>query len=546
MTMTPEVQTLHAKLSSKEWRMDSGMYLIRNKNGVIEPFRPNQAQRKFRKRRHNRNKVPKARQLGMSTFIVIDYLDTCLFPPLDASGKPVVAECGHIDLTQANALKKLAMAKRAWDEGPNHPDPNFATLWRQIHKANPLIRETTGLLQWSNGCRQEAGVSFTGTTPFRLHLSEFGPISAQNPAKASQIMTGPMNAVPMGGIIDVETTMEGGQYGECWQLFELAKKSGGNPETELDWMLHFFSWLESPEYDLPGRAPNKADTIEYFAGLEKSHGLTIPPSRQAWYEKIKATLGEKIYNQFPTVIDELSRVNVPGQIFPQMASVRAEGRVCRFNPEKGYPLFTSWDLGSSDNSAGWLEQPAGKAHNFLDWCTGEGEGAAGIAMMIRHWESIYGPIEGHLVPHDVEITDKGSGKTFLAQLVECGIPRNKIIVVPRIPDYWVGIDEVRAILPNCWFHERCDEPIETDTGAKLPGGVGRLEGYRKKIDNSTGIARDVPVKDLCDHVASALRTYAEALARNLVRANIRKPGAATVVSGFRGPTLMGAGAKVLK
>lgn len=535
--MTPALQALREKLASKAWRMNSGMYLIRDKEGRLVPFKQNQAQIKFSKNRKNRNFTPKARQLGLSTDIVIDYFDDCQFPPLDRNGKPIIVEAGHIDLTQANALKKLAMAKRAWDEGPNHPDPNFSALWKLIHKANPLVRETTGLLQWSNGCRQEAGVSFTGTTPFRLHLSEFGPISAQNPTKASQIMTGPMNAVPMGGIIDVETTMEGGQYGECWRLFELAKKSGGDPQTELDWMLHFFSWLESPEYDLPGRRPTTAEIIEYFAGLEKSHGLIVPPSRQAWYEKMRATLGEKIYNQFPTVIEELSRVNVPGQIFPQMARVRAEGRVCRFNPENGYPLFTAWDLGASDNSAGWLIQPAGKAHNALDWCAGEGEGAAGIATMIRHWESIHGPIDGHLVPHDVEITDKGSGKTFLAQLVECGIPRNKIIVVPRIPDYWVGIDEVRSILPNCWFHERCDQIVKTETGAELPSGVGRLEGYRKKIDNSTGVSRDVPVKDVCDHVASAFRTYAEALSRNLVRAHVQKPkmgGGVVVKSGWRG------------
>jgi hypothetical protein len=537
--MTPEVKALSGKLASKEWRM-TNLYLIRDKGSRIIPFRPNQAQAKFAKNRHSRNFVPKARQLGMSTYIVIDYLDTCIFPPLDEAGKPIVAECGHIDLTQPNAHKKLAMAKRAWDEGPNHPDPHIATLWRSIHKANPLTRETTGLLQWANGSRQEAGVSFTGSTPFRLHLSEFGPISAQDPSKAAQIMMGPMNAVPMGGRIDVETTMEGGQFGECWQLFELALRSGGSPDTGLDWMLHFVSWLEDSEYDLPGRKPNKAETFEYFAELEQSHGLKVPLSRQAWYEKIKATLSGKVYNQFPTVIEELSRVNIPGQIFPQMSAVRAEGRVCRFNPEKGYPVFTSWDLGSSDNSAGWVIQPAGKAHNVLDWCVGEGQGARGVADVIRAWEEVHGAFSGHLLPHDANITDKGSGKTYVQQLVECGIPRDKIVIVPRIPDEWVGIDEVRSLLPNCWFHERTDKPVESETGAKLPGGVGRLEGYRKRVDKSTGIARDVPVKDYCDHSADALRTYAEALSKNLVRANVKKPGmGATVVTGFRGATLAG-------
>ena len=422
--MTPEVKALSGKLASKEWRM-TNLYLIRDKGSRIIPFRPNQAQAKFAKNRHSRNFVPKARQLGMSTYIVIDYLDTCIFPPLDEAGKPIVAECGHIDLTQPNAHKKLAMAKRAWDEGPNHPDPHIATLWRSIHKANPLTRETTGLLQWANGSRQEAGVSFTGSTPFRLHLSEFGPISAQDPSKAAQIMMGPMNAVPMGGRIDVETTMEGGQFGECWQLFELALRSGGSPDTGLDWMLHFVSWLEDSEYDLPGRKPNKAETFAYFAELEQSHGLKVPLSRQAWYEKIKATLSGKVYNQFPTVIEELSRVNIPGQIFPQMSSVRAEGRVCRFNPEKGYPVFTSWDLGSSDNSAGWVIQPAGKAHNVLDWCVGEGQGARGVADVIRAWEEVHGAFSGHLLPHDANITDKGAARPMCSNWSSVAFPATR-------------------------------------------------------------------------------------------------------------------------
>jgi hypothetical protein len=142
----------------------------------------------------------------------------------------------------------------------------------------------------------------------------------------------------------------------------------------------------------------------------------------------------------------------------------------------------------------------------------------------------------HFLPHDCEITDKGSGKTFLQQLVECGIPRKKIAVVPRIPDTWVGIDEVRRILPNCWFHARTDEPVFSETGSKLPSGVGRIEGYRKKLDKSTGTLRDVPVHDFCSHTADALRTYAEALANNLVQANVRKPQdqQVQVITGFRG------------
>lgn len=533
--MQSEIAALEAKLSDKNWRLEN-LYQIRDKDGQIIPFNPNPEQKRYFKNRHNRNFVPKARKLGMSTGIVIDYLDTCLFPPVGEDGKPVQVEVGHVDLREPDAFKKLAMAKLAWDKGPAHKKPEIAQLWNLIHESNPMVRSSDGLLSWSNGCRQEAGVSFTGTTPLRLHMSEYGPISARFPGKATELKRGAMNAVPSTGIIDIETTMEGGQFGECYKIFKLAQSCEGKPLSRLDWKLHFYPWWTHEDYQLEGLEPTVGAILDYFAKIEKDHGIKLSPARMAWYEKIAALNGEEVYQQFPTTVEEVDRQIVPGQIFPQMKTVRHEGRVTAFNPDRGYPIFTSWDLGSSDNSAGWVIQPAGKAHNILDWCCGEGVGAAGVAEVIREWESRHGALAGHFIPHDAEITDKGSGKTFVAQLVECGIPREKITVVPRIPDKWVGIEEVRRILPNCWFHVRADQPVKSGLdAAELPGGVGRLEGYRKKLDRSTNILADVIVKDICDHTADALRTYAEALSRDLVVANVPdRREKVTVLSGYRG------------
>lgn len=535
--MTPQIQALHAKLASKEWRMEN-LYLILTEDGAVVPFKFRTEQDDFRRNCHSRNFIAKGRKLGMSTYIVLDNGDECLF------NKNFRA--GIIDLAETDAFDKLGMFKFALDQGIYHPNKDIATLWKAIHKANPLSRETVGRLEWANGSSYAAGTSYVGKTPQRLHISEYGPISAEHPKKATKIKKGSINAVPPNGRVDIETTMEGGQFGECYLLFQLALENEGKELSKVDWKLHFFPWLEHPSYVLENRKPHRAETIEYFAEIKAKHGIDVPLDRQAWYEAKKREQQEEMFLQFPTVIEELSRVSVPGQIYPQMTALRAKGRVKDFEPENGCPVFTCWDLGSSDNTAGWVVQPAGKDHNFLDWCCGEGQGAAGVAKVIRAWEEIHGPFAGHFIPHDANITDKGSGKTYVSQLVECGIPREKITVVPRIPDIWVGIDEVRQILPNCWFHVRADQPITLETGAKLPGGVGRLQGYRKRIDNSTSIARDVPVKDYCDHTADALRTYAEALSKNLVRANVVKSGGgARVVTGFRGATLTG-GAKVLR
>jgi hypothetical protein len=536
MKLTPkQKKNLQAKLADKRWRLEN-LYLILDEKGETRPLSFRGEQLEFLNNRHSRNFIPKARKLGMSTIIVLDNGDECLFNQ--------DMRAGIIDLSESDAHDKLEIFRFAWTRGTLHPDPAIAAIWKMLHKVNPLVSDSKGRMEWKNGSMMSAGVSYTGKTPQRLHISEYGPISAQFPEKATRIKRGSINAVPPNGVVDVETTMEGGEFGECNAMFQLALSSEGKKRTAMDWKVHFFSWLNHPSYVLHDSKPLD-NTTEYFAKLEKERGIKVPIERQAWYSRKKREQGEDIYQQFPTIIEECTRKSVPGQIYPEMKAVRAEGRVTKFNPEKGYPRFTCWDLGSSDNMAGWEVQPAGKAHNFLGWCAGEGAGAAGVAEVIRRWEDERGPHAGHLVPHDAEITDKGSGKTFVSQMVECGIPRAKIIVVPRIPDMWVGVDEVRRILPNCWFHESVDVALELETGAKLPGGVGRLEGYRKKIDRGTGVTRDVDVHDLCSHTADALRTYAEALSRNLVKAHVKKPGGgATVVSGFRGTS--SGGATVLK
>lgn len=516
------------KLSNKQWRMEN-LYLILDEDGEIIPFKMRGEQAQFMADRHNRNMVPKARKLGMSTFIVIDNGDECLFRKN--------TRAGIIDLTEADACDKLDIFRIAWNNGPRHPDKNIAALWEWMHEACPLTTDSQKRLAWLNGSIFTAGTSYTGKTPQRLHISEYGSIAAQDPKKATRIKTGSMNSVPRDGIIDIETTMEGGRFGECYATFKEALDMEGKELTELDWRMHFFPWYNHPTYMLAGKEPQKDETREYFAKIKKDHGLDISTDRQAFWEKKRITNGDSQWQQFPTVIEECDKHSVAGQIYPEMTRLRAAGRVREFEPERGLPLVTAWDLGSSDNTAGWLIQPAGKDDNVLAWTSGEGEGAAGIAEVVRAWETTHGEISIHLVPHDANITDKGSGKTFVHWLIQCGIPQSKIVVVPRIPDKWVGIEEVRQVLPNCWFHSRADKEVITQSGAKLPSGVGRLEGYRKRPETTQGVISVEPLHDLCSHTADAFRTYAEGKSRGLldnIMGNSAAMSPVVIKAGYKG------------
>jgi len=65
------------KLACREWRM-SNLYYIKNKQAEKVLFTPNWAQKELMKP-HYLNIILKARQLGVTTYHSILFLDTCLF-----------------------------------------------------------------------------------------------------------------------------------------------------------------------------------------------------------------------------------------------------------------------------------------------------------------------------------------------------------------------------------------------------------------------------------------------------------------------------------
>lgn len=552
-----ELAAIAEKFSNKMWRLSSGFYLIQDESGALRPFKLRAEQREFLEGRHGKDFIPKARKLGMSTLLVLFAFDECLFPSqelleLDTQDQPEQEKyfddagneikpkrsvrCGIIDITETDALDKLSIAKIAWDKGPTeHPDKGMRHMWQMMHKVNPIIRGAKGLrgsdgvIMWQNGCILQAGVRYTGKTPQILHVSELGPISAKAPKVADDIVRGSINAVPVGGYTFIETTMEGSSIGQCYRLFNLAKSNLGKTPTRTQWKLHFFSWLRHPSYIIKGGVPQSEATRRYFNELtekygpyfEKTYGFkkgVVPDDRQAWWEDKKAEQGEHMWLQFPTVIEELSRVSITGQIYPELSMVRQQNRVKPIAPQVGNCLVIAGDIGSSNNSSFWLIWPTMKDQTMLECAFSEGKGAPALADLWRKWSTMYprNPITQILLPHDANTDDKGSGLSYVENLIQTGVPAKMITVVPRTPRWEDGVDVVRRHIPQMWFNIACDTPIKREVykadGSEVeeePGGLARLENYRMQVANSKGVIPNKPVKDMCDHAADGLRTFYE-------------------------------------
>lgn len=509
--------------SRKKGQGDAEEMVSASPLGVV-PFILRGEQEEFLRNIHPLNFIPKARKIGFSTLLVLRSFIKCIREPNTL--------CAHVDFSEKKAFQKLDIARVAWNAGPRHPNPMIAELWAMIHEELHLVADNKSCLEWSNGSKQEAGASFMGGTPRELHISEFGPLAAQRPKDAELVIKESLNAVE-DGVVTIETTMEGGRFGECYSIFDAALEAMKLPPedfTDQHWRFHFFPWYTHPSYDAPGRVPRKEETIRYFAELHRNpwlveRGVTIPLSRQAWYEGKKRTQKDHMWTQYPSEPSECIRTVVAGAIYPIMTTLRAKGRIKDISPARDAPLFTHWDIGISDFMAGWLSQFSGPDRMFHDRFEAEGATAGDVVRQIIAWEEEHGQrIAFHLFPHDAERRAANDGLTFRQAILSaakkypgCSITERNIMVVPVTKDIWQGINAVRdKVLPNAWFHPRCDAEREQN-GVKHPSGVACLEGYRKQAVTANGAVKEDPMHDACSHTADAMRTCGEAFERGMIQ-----------------------------
>lgn len=299
--MTPEdldsIADLLLLVQDKEWRMRH-LYLILDAEGNVVPMKFNADQETYWTHRHNRNVIVKGRKVGMSTLIVINNGDDCVWIPNFTAG--------IIDLKEDDVIVKLDMFRFAWENGPTFdwPDPRMNLLWKAIHEANPLVTDSDNEMAWAKGGSMTAGTGFTGRTPQALHWSEAGPMSAQRPAQARKIFTGSINSPAPAGRIDIESTMEGARVGVFYKLTEAARENLHlGTLSPVQWKIHFFPWQNHPLYILPGAKPVKASTRGYFKKVKDDLNIHIPDDRQAWWEQV---VGDSLLQrqQFPTYLEE--------------------------------------------------------------------------------------------------------------------------------------------------------------------------------------------------------------------------------------------------
>jgi phage terminase large subunit len=175
-----------------------------------------------------------------------------------------------------------------------------------------------------------------------------------------------------------------------------------------------------------------------------------------------------------------------------MDEAERDGRITSVPHDPALKVWTAFDLGIDDSTAIWCCQiTRGGEWRLIDYIEDSGAGLDHYVRLLQQRPYVY---ERHLLPHDAEVRELGSGRSRTETLHSLGVRPTRTVRQHSVAD---GINAVRMILPRCWF----------DAG-RCAKGIHALRHYRREWNEAAQTWRSAPVHDHASHGADAARYLA--------------------------------------
>jgi len=475
-------------MHSKWWRINH-LYWIVDEHGQKVRFQCNYNQRWLWNNQWYLNLLLKARQFGGTTWIDICYLDDCVFTD--------TLEAGIIGHNKDDASK--IFKRKIQYPYKNLPD--------YIKQKAALTTDSKTELAFTNGSSIFVGVSMRSATIQRLHVSEFGKICANFPDKATEIITGSLNAIHGGEIVWIESTAEGA-HGDFYDMCETARniEKEGRELTQMDYKFLFIPWFSDPKNALTDHDTTlvtfTSEEREYLDRIEGEVDKKFTLNQRAWYALKSRQQGDKMLREFPSTPDEPFHVALKGAYYArEMTRMREQKRIGIIPMEMDIPVNTFWDLGRGDENAIIFHQRVGLQNRLIDYHEDFNESMGHYVKVLQEKGYVYGT---HFFPHDMNVHDysREDGKSRL-EVFQSLMPGSKTMVVKR-GDLMEGIDETRRFLATTW--------IDEENCAQL---ITCLDGYQREWDEKLAGFRQLPLHNYASHGADSLRTGARGYLPNV-------------------------------
>jgi len=177
-----------------------------------------------------------------------------------------------------------------------------------------------------------------------------------------------------------------------------------------------------------------------------------------------------------------------------MAAADADKRITGVPYEPTAQVWTAWDLGMRDSTAIVFAQVIGREIHIIDSYEGSGVDLGHYVRELGNKPYIYA---GHIVPHDAQARELGTGKSRLEVLESLGLKNLVVAPMHRVED---GINAMRSILPRCW--------IDAKKNTRL---IDSWKLYRSEFDDKLQSLKPRPLHDWTSHFADAGRYLAMTL-----------------------------------
>lgn len=189
----------------------------------------------------------------------------------------------------------------------------------------------------------------------------------------------------------------------------------------------------------------------------------------------RASMSEDQYNQeFECSFDAA----VIGAYYgKEIALAEEQGRIGNVPWEPQIPVHTWWDLGQRHATVVWFAQHIGREIRLIDYYEASGAGLDHYAKVLQEKPYTYAK---HVLPHDVEVTELGTGKSRYSLLNSLGVRPITVCKRHAITD---RINAVKVNLQRCYFDRKCAR------------GIDALRQYRREWDDKRKAFRQNPLGD---------------------------------------------------
>lgn len=177
----------------------------------------------------------------------------------------------------------------------------------------------------------------------------------------------------------------------------------------------------------------------------------------------------------------------------EIAKLESAHRVTGVPHDPALKVYTAWDLGIDDSTAIWFAQASGPEIRLIDYYENSGCGLDHYAKILRQKPYVYAE---HILPHDVRVSELGTGRSRLETLKGLGIEATPL-EAESVED---GINAARLVLGKAWFDEE-----------NTKRGLEALRQYEREWDDKQKTFKNRPRHNWTSHAADAFRYLAMGL-----------------------------------